>query len=154
MRKGLSTLARAADGSAIFEFMLVLPLMMMIGFGIWEFGRIFDAQLVATNAAREGARYAAAHSLDSTFTSDTQSFTYNYLSAGYGTRLNSGGDVSITSNQITVQIYDTSGNPSSTPQPQDEVVVTVPVVAKVYTPFVPGLSNQITLTGVATMRLQ
>jgi Flp pilus assembly protein TadG len=149
----MSTLARAADGSAIFEFMLILPLMMMIGFGIWEFGRIFDAQLVATNAAREGARWAAAHSNDgSNFQTDTQGFTYNYLSAGYGTRL--GNDVSVKSSDVSVSLYDSGGSSQTSPQPGYEVVVTVPVVAKVYTPFVPGLSNQITLTGVATMRLQ
>jgi len=52
-------LAARADGQALVEFALVLPILVLILMGIIEFGRIFFAYLVITEMAREGARYAA-----------------------------------------------------------------------------------------------
>jgi Flp pilus assembly protein TadG len=44
-------------GAAMVEFAIVLPLLLLIVFGIIEFGIIFYDQQVITNASREGARY-------------------------------------------------------------------------------------------------
>lgn len=46
----------STKGQAILELALVLPILLMLLFGIIEFGRIFNASLVITQAAREGAR--------------------------------------------------------------------------------------------------
>jgi Flp pilus assembly protein TadG len=46
-------------GTAAVEFALVLPLLLFILFGIIDFGRALNAQIVLTQAAREGARLAA-----------------------------------------------------------------------------------------------
>ena len=46
-------------GLAATELALVLPLLLLIMFGIIEGGRIFSAWLEITNDAREGARYGA-----------------------------------------------------------------------------------------------
>ena len=46
-------------GSAAVEFALVLPLLLLLVFGIIDFGRLLNAQLTLTQAAREGARLAA-----------------------------------------------------------------------------------------------
>jgi len=46
------------SGQTLVEFALVLPLLLLLLFGIVEFGRIFHAKLVVTSAAREGARKA------------------------------------------------------------------------------------------------
>jgi Flp pilus assembly protein TadG len=158
MLRHLAALRRSTAGTAIWEFAIVFPLLMVIGMGIWEVGRIADALLVATNAAREGARYAAAHTTDANLTSETQSFVWSYLQSGYGNRLSNGGgnggDVTVTSNQVQVQFFDTSGNASPTAAPGYQVKVTVPVQAKVFTVLVPGLSNPTTVTGVASMKLQ
>ncbi|MFH0905665.1 MAG: TadE/TadG family type IV pilus assembly protein [bacterium] len=43
-------------GSSAVEFALVLPLLMIISFGIIEFGAYLYNQQVLTNASREGAR--------------------------------------------------------------------------------------------------
>ena len=40
------------------EFALILPLLMVLLFGIVEFGRAWNAKQVLTDAAREGARLA------------------------------------------------------------------------------------------------
>lgn len=46
-------------GQALVEMALVLPILILIIFGIVEFGRILNAKLIVTGASREGARYAA-----------------------------------------------------------------------------------------------
>lgn len=46
-------------GAAAVEFALVLPLLLLLVFGIIDFGRALNAQITLTQAAREGARLAA-----------------------------------------------------------------------------------------------
>jgi len=46
-------------GATAVEMALVLPVLLMIVFGIIDFGRMFNAQVTLTEAAREGARAAA-----------------------------------------------------------------------------------------------
>ena len=46
-------------GAAAVEFALLLPLLMLLVFGIVDFGRALNAQITLTQAAREGARLAA-----------------------------------------------------------------------------------------------
>jgi hypothetical protein len=47
------------DGAAAVEFALVLPVLMLLIFGIIDFGRMLNAKITITEAAREGARAAA-----------------------------------------------------------------------------------------------
>lgn len=46
-------------GAAAVEFALVLPILLLLLLGIFEFGRIYNAQLTLTQASREGARVMA-----------------------------------------------------------------------------------------------
>ncbi|MHB1593083.1 MAG: TadE/TadG family type IV pilus assembly protein [Streptosporangiaceae bacterium] len=46
-------------GAVAVEFALLLPLLLLIIFGIIDFGRAFNAQVTLTQAAREGARLEA-----------------------------------------------------------------------------------------------
>lgn len=46
-------------GAAAVEFALVFPLLVLVLIGIIEYGSIFNAQLMLTSAAREGARTMA-----------------------------------------------------------------------------------------------
>ena len=48
-------------GTAMVETALVLPLALLLLFGIMEYGRFVMTQQVLTNAAREGCRYAVTH---------------------------------------------------------------------------------------------
>jgi Flp pilus assembly protein TadG len=50
---------RGERGAALVEGALVLPLLLLIGVCIFEFGRAYQTWQVLTNAAREGARIAA-----------------------------------------------------------------------------------------------
>jgi Flp pilus assembly protein TadG len=46
-------------GTAAVEFVLVVPVLLLIVFGIIDFGRALNAQIALTGAAREGVRLAA-----------------------------------------------------------------------------------------------
>jgi hypothetical protein len=47
------------QGSAAVEFVLVLPVLLLILFSIVDFGRLLNAKMVLSQAAHEGARAAA-----------------------------------------------------------------------------------------------
>ena len=46
------------SGAELIEFAVSLPMLLLIGLGIIDFGLLFQRYLVVTNAAREGARVA------------------------------------------------------------------------------------------------
>ena len=46
-------------GAAMVEFALVLPILLMLVFGLYNFGRGYHAKIELTGAVREGARAAA-----------------------------------------------------------------------------------------------
>src|SRR5258708_21234350 len=46
-------------GAAAVEFGIMLPLLLLLIFGIIDFGRALNAQITITQAAREGARLTA-----------------------------------------------------------------------------------------------
>lgn len=47
---------RRERGAAMVEMAIVLPLLLLLVFGIIEFGRLYNAQVTLTHAAREGIR--------------------------------------------------------------------------------------------------
>jgi Flp pilus assembly protein TadG len=47
------------QGSAAVEFVLVLPVLLLVLFAIVDFGRLLNAKIVLSQAAHEGARAAA-----------------------------------------------------------------------------------------------
>lgn len=46
-------------GAAAVEFAILLPLLLMLVLGTIEFGRMYNAQITLTNAARDGVRVMA-----------------------------------------------------------------------------------------------
>jgi Flp pilus assembly protein TadG len=50
---------RSDRGAAAVEFALLLPLLVLIVFGLIDFGRAINTQITLTQAAREGARALA-----------------------------------------------------------------------------------------------
>ena len=56
MLKWINTLQKKEKGQATVEMALVMPIIILLLFGIMEFGRIFNAYLIVTTASREGAR--------------------------------------------------------------------------------------------------
>lgn len=59
---------RGDAGQSLVEFAILLPILMGVVVGIFEFGRAWNIDQVVTNAAREGARLAVVP----TTTSDNQ----------------------------------------------------------------------------------
>jgi hypothetical protein len=50
---------RDQGGQSAVELTLILPLLLVLVFLVFEVGRLFGSWLLVTNAAREGARYGA-----------------------------------------------------------------------------------------------
>jgi Flp pilus assembly protein TadG len=53
-------------GNAVIEFALVLPILLLVLFGITEFGRAILTKNILHTASREGARLAAVSPVDDT----------------------------------------------------------------------------------------
>lgn len=52
-------------GQALLEFAIILPLLLLLLFGIMEFGRVFSAGLIMKHSAREGVRLGVTGAADS-----------------------------------------------------------------------------------------
>ena len=52
----LNSMIKSQRGQAMAELAIVLPILLLIIFGIIEFGQIYAIDLAINNAAREGAR--------------------------------------------------------------------------------------------------
>lgn len=59
MARGIPAVIRSTRGQAVIEFALVLPILLLVCFGITEFGRAWMTMNILTSAAREGVRLAA-----------------------------------------------------------------------------------------------
>ncbi len=69
--------------ATIPETALVLIPLIMLVFGIFEYGRLLMAWNLLNNAAREGCRYAMVNNTSSTISSDVQTVVNTYM-AGQG----------------------------------------------------------------------
>lgn len=146
--KTLNTAAQAPDpkegaerGQALVEFMLVLPVLLLITMGIVEFGRMFAIYAMISSASREASRYGAS-------VGDNGSGTMRYLDCA-GMRDAARGvavlseleDADITITYDEGSTASPLGNCDSGPDPDDidlgdRVVVTV---QEGYKPIVPLL---------------
>lgn len=142
---------REQHGTAAVEFALLMSILLMLLLGIFDFGRVFDAWLVATNAAREGARYGAIYGADPDLsTADVVSNATSKVNALFvpGTgEFGSRTDIGVG----TVSVQFPSGRKIGQPV---EATVTVQVQLG---PYIRDLifngNPSITVTGKATMRI-
>lgn len=56
---------KSERGAAAVEFALLAPVLIMILFGVMEFGRAYNVQIALSNAAREGVRVMAINNSES-----------------------------------------------------------------------------------------
>lgn len=89
-----------SQGSQLFEFALVLPLLLVLVVGIADFGEAFNLKQKLNNAAREGARFGASEStldLNQSIPPSIQSVrdvVQNYLTNANATKCAIGGSPS------------------------------------------------------------
>jgi Flp pilus assembly protein TadG len=72
--------SRKQRGAALVEFALVLPLLLLLVFGIIEFGLVLYDKTVITNASREAARYGIVWAPTKPTVSEIQAVAANYCS--------------------------------------------------------------------------
>ena len=51
----------SSRGTTMVEFALIVPVLLLLLFGILDLGRALNAYVTMSNASREGARYAMLH---------------------------------------------------------------------------------------------
>ena len=135
----------SARGTALLETAFILPLVLLISVGIFEFGRAYENMQVLTNAAREGARVAV---LSGQPAGAVDARVRGYLTAG---------GLDGTSAGVSVAATDISLGGTAT-TPGSRVTVTYPfafmVIQGVARLVVSGstMPTAFTMTAVAEMR--
>ncbi len=132
-------------GSTAVEFALILPILVVLLFGIVEFGLILYNKAVITNASREGARYGIV------FRGPTVPPVTCADITGIITTYTSGNLVTFAPTVPGVSIVYSPGSCSPTPGTPLTVTVSYPYDYLLLPSFVAGLTPQITLTGQTTM---
>ncbi|HAA89854.1 MAG TPA: pilus assembly protein TadE [Peptococcaceae bacterium] len=127
-------LRRSQRGQALAEFALILPLLLLLVFGIIEFGRIFYSYLMVTQAAREGARLGAVGGSDQEIVALVRDVA-----------------VGLDENRIKVDIDPVEDQRSRGDSLRVAVSYDLPLVAPIITELLP---NPFPLTAVATMRVE
>jgi Flp pilus assembly protein TadG len=118
-------------GAAAVEFALVLPLLMLLVFGIAEFGRAYHIQTTLSNAARDGVRVMALQ---------------NDPAAARATVQASASTLSVTPSQISV-------TPTSCAATATTSAGTATVTISYRMDFLTGMFGaELDLTGKGTMR--
>ena len=106
-RKNMKKLSRSSRGQAVIEFAMVLPLLLVVGFIITEFGRALWVKNVLSQAAREGARKAVVNEVgggNSTADLDAVIYAENFLTEG---GMRNPGDIYPA--EVTATFLDTDG---------------------------------------------
>jgi Flp pilus assembly protein TadG len=57
--QSLRSIVHGKEGAQLFEFALVLPLLLVFVMGVLDFGQVYNLKQKLNNAAREAARFAA-----------------------------------------------------------------------------------------------
>jgi len=120
------------NGQSLLEFAIVLPILLLIAFGITEFGRAYYQYNTLSKAIRNGARYLSSHPYDNANITNTQNMVVYGQSSGSGTPVLPG----LTPSMIAV-------TPSGGTSPYDAInppqSVTVGIVSYPFSPLVPGV---------------
>jgi Flp pilus assembly protein TadG len=109
MMRRLFDVGRDCTGVAFVEFALVLPVLLLVVFGITQFGLIFYHYSLVTNATAAGMRQLSISRLDSTAYCDTENTVINASGGLGGTPGTSGSCPTINSNfTITLKVNGTA----------------------------------------------
>lgn len=130
---------REERGAAAVEFALALPLLIILIFGVLEFGLVIHAKGIITQASREGARYGVTYTTTAKTAAAIQTYVQNYLEgAGF------------TGAIVTV----TPDPPPSTSGSLLNVRVDYTYNFLVLPDFITQMAGALNLSAVTTMRME
>ena len=131
-------------GQATVEFAIVIPLLLLLIVGLFEFGKTFNYWISLNHLANEGARWAAVDKVPPNIATPSGNDIKNYIKSQVLT-----GELqnNVGSNGIKLCFTGTS------PEPQVGDAVTVRLAARNPIRLLSGVMN-ITIVGSATMRLE
>jgi Flp pilus assembly protein TadG len=140
--------ARSEDGVALVEFALVLPVLVLLLFGMLDFAKAFNYWIDETHLANEAARLAVVNKNPAPSGTTLQEYIRDQATTP---ELRNGGTASVTSPLAVCIEF-----PAGTSNVGDPVKVTVETNYQwlgVITDQIPGLTSA-TIRGQATMRLE
>lgn len=124
---------KSEKGQSLVEFALMLPLLIVILFGIIDFGRVFNAYLTINHASREAARAASIGKDDTTIKN---------------TAVNDAANISLTADQVGINFPTgdrSSGNDA-------KITITYPITF--LTPVIGNIVGPIKLKATTIMRVE
>lgn len=138
--RSIVMILRGKRGQSIVEFALVVPVLLLLVFGIMEGGRLLHQTIIVTEAAREGARVAVVN-VNNTNINNTVKTAVNRFGGGLATTIT----------------YRNQAN-ASVQNPVSGGTATVAVTANVQlvSPLISSLvkANPFPVSGTATMRME
>lgn len=81
MNAKLSDIRKPTSGQTLVEFALVVFLLMVVLFGITEFGRAWFYSNALTNGVRDGARFGSALQGYTSFQTEVRSYTFAQITS-------------------------------------------------------------------------
>ena len=141
-------------GSVLVESALVLPMVIIFLFGIFEYGRYLMTMQLLSNAAREACRYAVSHTQPVIINSVTYGNATSDVTSKFTSML---GGTTIGGQSVTVYLSDTVGANLGTwtnAQPGQSICVRVTGNYQVCAPTLLFMSSTIPVDIKAVMRTE
>jgi Flp pilus assembly protein TadG len=147
----LRAFRRTDAGGAALEFAVVIPVLVLLGIGVVDFGRAFFTGIAVANAARAGAQWGA-HTVDASGKPDSMRIVAENDAQDIGS-------ITVTTNRVckctTGVGVDCAGTCPTVGYEQPEVFVTVAVSKTVnFILRYPGIPQSMTFRDSATFRAQ
>lgn len=121
---------KSEKGQSLVEFALVLPLLVLLLFGIIDFARVFHVYLTMDHAGREAARAASIG---------------NDVSEIKNTAVNDAASIGLTADKVVISGTRNSGTDVT-------IIITYPI--NFLTPIIGEIVGSITLKDTTTMRVE
>jgi Flp pilus assembly protein TadG len=138
---------RDETGTALVEFALVLPVLLVVLLGVADFGRAFNHWIDSTHMANVGARYAAVNKNPGVPPQTLQAYVVDQAST----------DDLQDGVEVCIEFRNADGSPNTNPQVGDSVTVNVSSTFSWLDYLVgeiDGFPADTDITGSATMRLE
>jgi Flp pilus assembly protein TadG len=132
----------ARGGATTVELALILSVLILFLFSIFEYGRFVMVENVLINAVRDGCRYALVHCQDVTVAADTEAKVRQRMA---------GLDAQLTGLTVTVFPTDNPSAALNTTNPDDPITVQAVGTFKALFPQLPYLPNTFTMKSASVM---